>query len=241
MSTGEDKRRRRYVPVDVLVAFSPFGGKLADKWGMEGLCAWMLLLAAAKREPVQGTFTYTSEAEAWTKLGVTATSFTFEEFITFCGRAKQTRKTRSGRITYVDLTGWQGWNDAWKREQDTERKSRKRAQSTPDKPATIRGTYADDARTEVEAEVEDEVEAEAREPEPHPGLPISVEKNIELERLLRAVRGADENSLQVLQAAARGVSYAGICRVRESCELKRPVPGVGYAVNALKSEARQAA
>lgn len=116
-----DGRRRRYVPLDTLVAFSPFGAKLVEKWGMEGLCAWMLLLAAAKREPVQGTFTYTSEPEAWTKLGAVATSFTFEEFVAFCGRFKQTRKRRSGRVTYVSIPSWEGWNKGYKAQTDSER------------------------------------------------------------------------------------------------------------------------
>src|SRR5690348_12019356 len=92
--------RGRYVPVDVYIASRPFGVKLQARWGMEGLCVWMLLLAAAKREYPQGTFTYASEAEAWAKLGATASSFTFGEFITWCGRSKQTRKTCSGRVSY---------------------------------------------------------------------------------------------------------------------------------------------
>jgi len=228
-----DKRRSRYVPVDVFVAFSPFGAKLNDRWGMEGLAAWMLLLAAAKREPVQGTFTFTSEAEAWTKIGATAASFSFDEFLTFCGRAKQTRKTRSGRITYVEITGWKRWNDDWKRETQSRQKSRKRAQNTE----TMDGRYGDDTGTEGESEAESEYEGEAE----HPGLPISAEKLLELERIHDDCRDTDGQSLAALKAAARGVSYAGVVRVRESVQKRRGRVGVGYAVNALKSEAKEAA
>lgn len=144
------------MPVDVLVAFSPFGAKLEAKWSMEGLCTWMLLLAAAKREPVQGTFTYTSEVEAWTKLGATATGFTFDEFASFCGRAKQTRKTRSGRITYVEIRGWERWNDDWERQSASQRMTRKRGKST----RTVGERSEHDARTEADTETEGEVEAE---------------------------------------------------------------------------------
>lgn len=237
----KDGRRRRYVPVDVLVAFSPFGTRLHDKWGMEGLCTWMLFLAAAKREPAQGVFTFTSEVEAWTKLGAVATRFDFAAFITFCGRNKQTRKTRSGRVTYVEITGWKDWNDAWRTQQDSEQKSRKRATSKP----TKRRNSGADAETEVEAEAEDEYEAEgaparAAVQAEFGSLPISLEKVIELERVLKACRGADEGSMGVLRSEARDVTLAGIARVRESCERKRPVPGVGYAVAALRSEASAA-
>lgn len=162
---SEDRRRRRYVPVDTLVAFSRFGAKLNDKWGMEGLCSWMLLLAAAKREPAQGIFTYTSEPEAWTKIGAVATSFTFDEFVTFCGRNKQTRKTRSGRITYVEITGWQQWNKAYKTQQDDERKTSKPGISEAGDAAEMRlrsgGDVAPKPNTESEGEFEGEAEPSA--------------------------------------------------------------------------------
>lgn len=172
-----DGRRRRYVPVDTLVAFSPFGSKLYDKWAMEGLCTWMLLLAAAKREPVQGVFTYTSEAEAWTKLGATATSFTFDAFLTFCGRNKQTRKRHSGRITYVTLTSWAQWNKAYKTQQDDERNPSTPPQNTAGDLADIQrnsgGDTAAKPNTESEGDPEGEAEhfsANYRIPDPHARL-----------------------------------------------------------------------
>jgi hypothetical protein len=161
MSTP-DARRRRYVPVDVLVAFTPFGTRLYDKWGMEGLCTWVLLLAAAKREPAQGIFTHTSEAEAWTKLGATATAFTFDAFTTFCGRNKQTRKRRSGRITYVEITGWKQWNKQWKNQQDSERNPSKPDDSNATEPLKRGGDPASEVEGEVEGEYESELEPRTR-------------------------------------------------------------------------------
>lgn len=155
---SKQERRPRYVPVDTLVAFSPFGTKLYNRWGMEGLCSWVLLLAAAKREPLQGTFTYTSEAEAWTKLGATALAFGFDEFVTFCGRQKQTKRTRSGRINYVEITGWKRWNNAWKNQQDSERNASKSGDSSATNSLPAGDVNA--SEVEVDLEVEGELELE---------------------------------------------------------------------------------
>lgn len=98
--------------MDVLVAFDDFGTALIEKWGMEGICTWMLFLASCKREPIQGTFTYTTDEEAWGKLGAVATLLSLDEFFRFTGRWKKTSKTRSGRIKYVTVTPklWNKWN-----------------------------------------------------------------------------------------------------------------------------------
>lgn len=226
-------KRRRYVPMDVNVAFGRFGTKLEAKWGMEGLCTWMLLLAAAKREPAQGTFTYTSEAEAWTKIGATATRFSFNEFITFCGRGKQTRRTVSGRVSYVEITGWTDWNNEFRQQADSEQKSRKRAHSRPDTLPTDCRQFTDTLPTEVEVEVEAESESETAVGR----LPISLEKRLELEKMLPYLHDRDEGSLSVLESSAVKVSLAGVCKVRESVQQTSKRVGVGYAVNALRDEA----
>lgn len=105
-----DGRRRRYVPLDVLVAHGRFGTKLIDKWGIEGIGTWMLFLAACKREPVQGTFTYTTDAEGWGKLGATASGFTLDEFWRVTGQCKKTSRRRHGRVSYIVCTVWETWN-----------------------------------------------------------------------------------------------------------------------------------
>lgn len=197
----QDGRRRRYVPVDTLVAFSPFGAKLNDKWEMEGLCAWMLLLAAAKREPVQGVFTFTSEAEAWTKLGATAVSFTFDEFLTFCGRNKQTRKRRSGRITYVEITGWQQWNNAYKTQRDDEQKTRKTRENKTGDAAEIQRNYSGDTALKPNTETEDEVEGEAE--------PSASFKIIDpLARLVAALPDKTDATVERIQSMHRKYRFA---------------------------------
>lgn len=69
------------------------------------------------------------------------------------------------------------------------------------------------------------------------GLPIASEKGFELERILRLCRDADGGSLRMLELASSTLTLGGVARVRESCEKRRGRIGVGYAVNALRSEA----
>lgn len=153
-----DERRDQYVPLDSQIAFKRTGEALLKKWDMEGLCAWMLLLAAAKREPVQGTFTFASDAEAWSKIGAQPVGFTLDEFLTFLGRRKQTSRRRHGRLTYLEITNWGRWNAIFKRRRDAAQKSRKRGDPEPDIEATENGQASDIEATEVESEGEREGE-----------------------------------------------------------------------------------
>jgi hypothetical protein len=123
------KRRTPYVPLDSFVAFKRTGQTLKDRWGMEGLCTWMLYLAACKRDITPGVFTYSSEEEAWTKLGARAFLFTIEEFFSATGRLRQTRRRRSGSITYVECRQWSEWNLTYRTQLERERQQHKRAQN----------------------------------------------------------------------------------------------------------------
>jgi hypothetical protein len=241
-----DKRRRRYVPVDAFLAFGPFGVALKNKWGMEGLCAWMLLLAAAKREPEQGIFTFTSEPEAWTKLGAIPTAFTLKEFLSFCGHHKQTRRRCSGGITYVSITGWAQWNKAWNRQQEGSQNPSKQAQNTTGDAPEMHLEYTGDTTPEYEAEHEAELEYE-QEPEPaavvatqFTSLPISIEKRMELAKMRPYLHDWDDRSLGVLEKFAGDVSFGQVCKVRESVQHAKKRIGVGYAIEALKDEAAAA-
>lgn len=138
-----DGRRRQWLPLYSKVAFSRTGTALNERWGMEGLCTWMLFLAACKREPLEGTFSYTSEPDAWAKLGAQATLFTLDEFFALTGRLRQTRRTASGRITNVVCTRWGDWNYAVQTEFDRQKKSRKRARNTGDNGRDVQGTDRD--------------------------------------------------------------------------------------------------
>lgn len=154
-----DKRRRQYIPLAVTFAFSPTGKRLLNKFGRDGLLAWVCFLAACKTNWIQGQLSYTSEPDGWSKLGLYGwePEFTLDAFFTFTGRLKQTSRRRSGDITDVFCTRWDEWNKEVRRQIDAEQKSSKRGENTEtsqrqsgDETATLR-------RTEVE--VEEEVRA----------------------------------------------------------------------------------
>lgn len=154
--TEFDNRRRQYVPLYVMVAFGKFGSKLIEKWGIEGIGTWMLFLAACKREPVQGTLTYTSDDEAWTKLGARAAGFTLDEFWRVTGHLKKTSRRRSGRISYVTCTVWEDWNTARGGSQNP----RSDQQNTEDLPRDVPGK---EQNATPEVEVDFEVDSESEE------------------------------------------------------------------------------
>jgi hypothetical protein len=153
-----DKRLRRYVPLDVFIAFEQPGLALKTKWGMEGVCSWALFLAACKREPIQGMFTYCTEDEGWGKLGAKATQFSLAELFDMTGRLKKTSRRRSGQVVYVSCTNWGKWNDEYGRQLEAEKKARSRAQNTGDNTPTVPGRSADDLPTDSELESERERE-----------------------------------------------------------------------------------
>lgn len=150
---ADDRRRRQYVPLYVRFATGETGQKIIGRFGAEGIAVWSCLLAAAKRNDVQGEFVWVSETDAWDKLGLRKSppSFTFEEFVAYLGRLHRAATKRHGEDKTTSIRGWNDWNTTIKREQDANKKRRKRAQTTGDntrdKEAPIRGT-------EVEVEVE---------------------------------------------------------------------------------------
>lgn len=160
-----DRRRRQWVPLGVNVAHGRTGPRLIEKFGRDGLLVWILYLAACKANPIQGQFSYTSEADGWTKLGLYGEEpdFTLAEFFALTGRLKKTRQTRAGRITHVINTRWGQWNDVVQRDLDSARSARKRAQNTRTK----------DGLNEDREESENERESESDQQQDLPALPTS--------------------------------------------------------------------
>ncbi len=97
-----------------------------------------------KREPVQGTFTYASEAEAWSKIGATPVGFTLDEFLTVLGRRKQTSRRTHGRLTYLSITNWGRWNAIHKRRRDAAAKSAARSEQGDGDPSDTSRTTSED-------------------------------------------------------------------------------------------------
>lgn len=158
----EDRRRRQYVPIAVHFGTGMTGNRIQKDYGLEGLGVWALLIAACKRSPVQGTFIWLGEGDAWMKLGIIAgrePAFTFEDFVTTLGKIRQARTRRVGGQLETTLTRFFDWNNNVRRESEAERKRRKRAQNTADDAAPILRTIV---RTEGEGEYEEEGPLENR-------------------------------------------------------------------------------
>lgn len=131
-----DGRRRRWIPLSVEFPFDKTGTHLQEEFGPAGLAVWVAMLTAAKRAPIQGTFSYTTESEAWEKLGILEPPFGFDEFVKFTGRIKKTRKRRRGRITDVQITAWEQWNNTEKSEITRARNARSKRENTGDLQST---------------------------------------------------------------------------------------------------------
>ena len=76
--------------------------------------------------------------------------------------------------------------------------------------------------------------ARSRTKTPAASLPIDITH--ELDRLMPQLRGVDSNSRKVIETEAAGMSLALVAKVRESVERNGGRVGVGYVVNALRSE-----
>lgn len=161
-----DKRRRQYVPLAVTLPFSNSGVKLKERFGRDGLLVWMLYLIACKTNWVQGQFTYTSETDGWQRLGLVTDrpKFTLDEFFAATGRLHMTRKRASGDVVDVFCRGWNEWNTEFKRERQSEEKTRKRHGNTETLGAT-------EVEVEVEYEKEGDVEAVSGSPAARGGQP----------------------------------------------------------------------
>jgi hypothetical protein len=118
--------------------FDALGTRLLDEFGNPGIAVWSCFLAAAKRSPLEGTISFTTEEEAWSQLGLEPPQFTLDEFLKVTGAMKETRRRRRGRITDVTLTRWEELQQTLKRQLARERKARSRAENARDKGVTDR-------------------------------------------------------------------------------------------------------
>jgi hypothetical protein len=93
-----DGRRQPFVALGVLTAFSDTEAALMREFGPVGCLAWHYLICAAKRAPVQGTFTYVTEHEFWEHVGIPIEYRPdLDEFLGLLGRMKQVRRTSRHR------------------------------------------------------------------------------------------------------------------------------------------------
>jgi hypothetical protein len=161
------RRPETFVPLSVRFITGRTGTKLLEKFGRDGPLVWAAYLAACKLSRPEGEIVYASEAEGWALLGLSEhePDFTLDAFFTFTGRMKKTRRTRSGRVSYVVCTAWGRWTKTQKQEAERKRKSRNRAQSERDTSGTHTGTKNGQQR-DLELEIEGEQEEQDQEQEP---------------------------------------------------------------------------
>jgi hypothetical protein len=255
-----DKPREQYVPLNTKIAFGKSSERLLKKFGRDGLLTWMLFLAAAKRPPEQGVFTYTSEVEGWQLIGLNyphTPAFSLDAFFGFTGRGGGTRLARHGSTRRVEVVNWSTWNDEWKKQQAAERMKELRlaeghVEVVPrsslghvEVPSTsplgldevaLRSLEnprktGTSPRTEAHA-MSTEVEAES-EGEKRQKQELPFEKDQEIERML-SLPGAGDGSRSVLRRYVMALPLSVSADVRQRASEDRK--GVGWVVNALKGE-----
>lgn len=114
-----DGRRRQWLAVDVYYPSSKLALGLRERFGVNGVIVFDFFLRACKRNHVQGEMSYISEADFLNAIGLPGLALTNErglswsldEFFTYLGQQKNTRRTRRGDITYVVSTRWERWEN----------------------------------------------------------------------------------------------------------------------------------
>lgn len=154
-----DKRRRQWQPIAVSVPYGKTGKALKARFGRDGLLVWILYLLACKTNWIQGQFSYSSEVDGWTKLGLYGMEpdFTLESFFKVTGQLKQTSRRRSGDLSDIVCTNWEAWAQEIKRERDAERNSRKPPPNTADIGRENGGDTAEIRATDVDVDLDVEL------------------------------------------------------------------------------------
>lgn len=225
-----DGRRRRWFSLSALYPHGETAGRIQAEFGRDGLLVWVLYLAACKRSPGQGTFSYTSEESGWAELGLLdpddRPGFSLADFWRFTGRLKQTRQTRTGRITHVTATHWKEWQDASSRSLEADRKARKRAENRPDtvRPDSDRDHDSDKDHGQEPAQPPAAGPSSSLDEDPvEPGEPAAAEQPTlpEIREVVERMRGADAGSTRMVERDAVGLSrqvfFEEVDRVRSRC------------------------
>lgn len=138
----------QWIALDMYFFAKPFPMRLRDRFGATGQLVFIAFLCACKQEWPQGEIKFVSDYEALQKMGVEdwplvddqGDKWTLDEFWTFTGRFKQTKKTARGRVWNVKSTQFERWQKTIGREMAAERQRRSRAKNGRD---TYRDTHRD--------------------------------------------------------------------------------------------------
>lgn len=223
-------RRRAWFALDVEFMHSNLAKRLLEQFDFAGPVVWVAFLGACSTSRDRGTFAFHNESHGWVHLGLDypiTPRFTLDEFFAFTGKLKQTRCERRGTSRSVRCNNWEHWQEDHRRQKESERSAWKRGtNSATDEP---------DSSTEISLQNSTATEQDITAPDKF-AMPISVDKELEIVKIVAALKDTDQGTLAAVTDAARGVSFGGIRRVRDSVETRRGRVGVGYAVNALRGE-----
>lgn len=170
------RQGRRWIVLDADYFTNDFTEQLGERFGWAGIGTFVALLCAAKKNYPQGAFSYTTELEAKSLLGIVdrplvndkGEEWTLEEFFRFCGLRRMVRRPSrhlSGRRRHLDICQWDLWQTAAERLRDLERKRTSRAKTKPDTLGTLSETGSDNVplKKEKDQEKEKDFRAHARE------------------------------------------------------------------------------
>lgn len=115
----EDGRRRQWLAVDSQYARSKLAMGLRERFGALGVLVFDLFLRACKRNLVQGEIVFNSQQDFLAQIGMSGLDlrdergvpWDLEDFFTYLGQQKNTRRTRSGGLTIVRSTRWEEWEN----------------------------------------------------------------------------------------------------------------------------------
>lgn len=146
-----DRRRSQFVAIDVWFMFGKTNERLLEKFGPAGPLAWLGLLAAAKRAPVQGVVSCLNEHDFWMHVGLPGEGDhpPMDEFLKVLGHLKQTSRTTSGRRLDVRISHFGEWQKMPRLFNEAERMRSKRAQKAANGTPTTEQQSSDDSATET--------------------------------------------------------------------------------------------
>lgn len=177
------RRPTPYVPISVSFGTGRTGTAIQERFGLEGLGAWAMLLTAA----APNGMVVLRHDQDWQALGVDVPpSFTLAELLSFLGQRKQTRTTRQGRTHYVEITQWERWNHVKRTELARRRKARSRQESERDTDVTEAGQVRD-PDTDTEEEIDNP-------PSPPEGAETITRKELRRYTGCRVARGSHGTS-----------------------------------------------